>query len=296
MSSTEPVVLVTGATGQQGGAVIRHLPRGVEVRALTRDPKKAQGLERLGVEVIGGDLLDPSSLDAAMRGVTSVFAVTNFWDGMQRGSAPLGADGEVRQGKNLADAAARAKVKHFVFSSVGGAFDYPSEVPHARSKQEIERHIMASELPWTLLRPVFFMDNFNSPFMDFGSNAKEGRVALPLRPTRRLQMVSVEDIGRVAALALSRRDEFLHTAFDVASDALTTAEIADVFTRVTGRRTTSVADSSAIPAITRASPEFGAMWREFDERGTDAFVPGLRSLVPQLERFEGFLRRTGWAG
>jgi len=296
MSSTEPVVLVTGATGQQGGAVIRQLPRGMKVRALTRDPKKAQGLEKLGVEVVAGDLLDPASLDAAMRGVTSVFAVTNFWDGMQRGAAPLGADGEVHQGKNLADAALRAKVKHFVFSSVGGAYDYPSEVPHARSKQEVERHIMASALPWTLLRPVFFMDNFNSPFMDFGSNAKEGRVALPLRATRKLQMVSAEDIGRVAALALTRRDDFLHAAFDIAGDALTTAELAAVFTRVTGRQTTSVADSSAIPAIAKVSPEFGAMWREFDERGTDAFLPGLRALVPQLERFESFLRRTGWAG
>lgn len=295
MTQREPLVLVTGATGQQGGAVIRHLPRGVRVRALVRDPSKATALGEHGVEVVAGDLLQPASLDSALKGVTSVFAVTNFWDGLQEGQAPLGAEGEVRQGKNLADAAKRAGVEHFVFSSVGGAFDYPSDVPHARSKQEIEHHILALDLPWTILRPVFFMDNFNAPFMEFGKNAREGRVFIPIRKTRRFQMISVEDVGRIAALAIVRRDEFLHAAFDLAGDSLTTAEIAATFARVTGKQTSSVADAGAIPEVAKASAEFAAMWKEFDERGTDAFVPGLRALVRELERFETFLHRTGWA-
>lgn len=293
--STLPTIVVTGATGQQGGAVVRNLRRSFHVRALTRDPKKAQSLAALGAEVVAGDMLDRGSLERAFAGAYGVFAVTNFWDGAASGK-PLGADGEVRQGKNMIDAAKAAKVAHFVFSSVGSGYAWPSKVPHVLSKQEIERYLLDSQLPATVLRPAFFMDNFNSPMMDFGSKAKDGRLEIPIRAHQRLQLISAEDIGVFAALCFERRADFLGAAFDLAGEALTAGEMAAVFTRVMGRSVKSVADERAIAEIRKFSVEFAAMWEAFDQLGGDAFLPGLRALHPKLEGLEGFLRRTGWAG
>ncbi len=292
----KPTIIVTGATGQQGSAVISHLPRRFHVKALTRDPNKpeAKALSAQGIEVVAADLLDRASLERAFAGAHGVFAITNFWDGMASGK-PLGADGEVKQGKNLVDAAKTAKVKHFVFSSSGQNFAYPSAVPHARSKQEVERYLLDSKLPATVLRPAFFMENYNSPMMDFGSKARAGTIELPIRAHQRLQMVSTTDIGHFAALAFSQPEAFVGAAFDLAGDALTPGDVAEVFSRVTGKPVKSVADEKAIPTIKQYSQEFGLMWEAFDSLGGDAFIPGLRALHPALENLETFLRRTGWA-
>jgi uncharacterized protein YbjT (DUF2867 family) len=275
--------------------VVRNLRRSFHVRALTRDPKKAQALAALGAEVVAADMLDRGSLERAFAGAHGVFAVTNFWDGPSSGK-PLGAEGEVRQGKNMIDAAKTAKVSHFVFSSVGSGYAWPSKVPHVLSKQEVERYLLESQVPATVLRPAFFMDNFNSPMMDFGPKAKDGRLEIPIRAHQRLQMISAEDIGVFAALCFERPTEYLGAAFDLAGDALTASEMAAIFTRVMGRSVKSVADERAIPEIRKFSVEFAAMWEAFDQLGGDAFLPGLRALHPQLEGFERFLRRTGWAG
>ncbi|MDX2015513.1 MAG: NmrA/HSCARG family protein [Myxococcaceae bacterium] len=295
MEPKRPVIVVTGATGQQGSAVIRHLPRHFHVRAVTRDVSKpaARALAAQDVEVVSADLLDRASLERAFAGATALFGVTNFWDGMASGK-PLGADGEVRQGKNLVDAAKAAGVKHVVFSSAGQSFAWPSPVPHARSKQEVERYLLDSKLPATVLRPAFFMENYNSPMMDFGAKAREGRIELPIRAHQRLQMVSTEDIGAFAALAFGRPQDFVGAAFDLAGDALTPGEVAAVFSKVLGKPVASVADERAIPAIKQYSQEFGLMWEAFDSLGGDAFIPGLRALHPALESLETFLRRTGW--
>lgn len=292
----KPTIVVTGATGQQGSAVISHLPRQFHVKAVTRDPNKpeAKALAAQGVEVVAADLLDRSSLERAFAGAHGVFAVTNFWDGMASGK-PLGAEGEVKQGQNLVDAAKAAKVRHFVFSSSGQSFAYPSPVPHARSKQEVERYLLDAKLPATVLRPAFFMENYNSPMMDFGQKARAGTIELPIRAHQRLQMVSTTDIGHFAALAFERPEAFIGAAFDLAGDALTPGEVAAVFSRVTGKSVKSVADEKAIPAIKQYSAEFGLMWEAFDTLGGDAFIPGLRALHPALENLETFLRRTGWA-
>src|SRR5215471_10085358 len=116
MPNTDKSVLVTGATGRQGGAVIRHmLPKGWRLRALTRNPAShtAKEIARQGVEVVQGDLENPGSLEAVCRGIYGVYSVQDFWS--------VGARREIQQGKNLADAAKKAGVQHFVYSSAGGA-------------------------------------------------------------------------------------------------------------------------------------------------------------------------------
>ena len=107
MTNTDKIVLVTGATGRQGGAVIRHLlPAGWKLRALTRnaDGAAARALAAKGVEVVQGDLEDPDSLARAVRGVQGVYGVQDFW--------AVGKRREIRQGKNLAEAAHKARVEH----------------------------------------------------------------------------------------------------------------------------------------------------------------------------------------
>ena len=152
--AAERAILVTGATGQQGGAVVRHLrTQGFAVRALTRDGQSpaARALAAEGVEVVQGDLDDRASLDRALAGAYGVYSVQNF--------ALTGVEGEVRQGTTLADAAKATGIQHFVYSSVGSA-DRQTGIPHFESKFRIEEHIRAIDLPHTILRPVFFMENF----------------------------------------------------------------------------------------------------------------------------------------
>src|SRR5262245_45474930 len=150
MVNTDKTVLVTGATGRQGGAVIRHmLPKGWKLRALTRNPDgpAAQDLADQGVEVMRGDLEDPTSLERAVRGVYGVYSVQDFWT--------VGAKREVQQGKNMADAAKKFGVEHFVYSSVGGA-ERNSGIDHWESKWEVEKHIRKLGLPATIIRPAAF--------------------------------------------------------------------------------------------------------------------------------------------
>jgi uncharacterized protein YbjT (DUF2867 family) len=148
MPDTDKTVLVTGATGRQGGAVVRHmLAKRWKLRALTRKTSShaAQALARQGVEVVQGDLEDPSSVAIATAGVYGVYSVQDFW--------AVGARREVQQGKNVADTAKKAGVKHFVYSSVGGA-ERNTGIPHWESKWEIEKHIRSLGLPATVLGPV----------------------------------------------------------------------------------------------------------------------------------------------
>ena len=149
--NAERLVLVTGATGRQGGAVARNLlGRGFRVRALTRDPQKpsARSLAEHGVEIVRGDLDDRSSVDLALDSVYGVFSVQN--------PIEAGMEGEIRQGKTLADAAKAAGLKHFVYSSMGSAHRVTG-IPTFESKWEVEEHIRGTGLPYTVLRPVFFI-------------------------------------------------------------------------------------------------------------------------------------------
>jgi uncharacterized protein YbjT (DUF2867 family) len=148
------VILASGATGQQGGAVARNLlERGFAVRALTRDTEKvaARELADLGTEVVSGDLEDRASVERVLDGVYGVFSVQQFME--------AGVEGELRQGVLLADAAKASGVEHLVYSSVGSAHR-DTDIPHFDSKFEVEEHVRASGVPYTVVCPVFFMQNW----------------------------------------------------------------------------------------------------------------------------------------
>ena len=282
MSNSDKLIVVTGATGQQGGATARHLlAQGWRVRALVRDPNKpaAQELAAKGAELAQGDLDDRASLDRALSGAYGVFSVQTFM-------GPEGPVGETRQGNRLADAAKAAGIQHFVYTSVGGA-DRKSGVPHFESKWQIEEHIRSLGLPATILRPVFFMDNLWSPWM----GPRDGVLAIGLRPTTSLQMIAADDIGAFAALAFARPQEFIGKALEIAGDSLTMPQVADAFTQVSGQPVRFV--EQPLEQVRSFNAEMGDMMAWFNDHGYTADIPALRKLRPGLLTFETWLRKTG---
>ena len=191
----DKIIAVTGATGQQGGAVARRLRAdGWKVRGLTRDADKpaAKELASLGVEIVPGDMENRSELEAAFDGAYGAFSVQNFW------LPNVGFEGEIRQGKNVADAAKAAGVKHLVFSSVGAAHRGAGQ-KHFESKWIIEQYIHALGVPYTILRPAAFMENYewSRPQILNGTYAGRG-----FRPEKGVQSIAVEDIAVFACACL----------------------------------------------------------------------------------------------
>ncbi len=224
MAKKDRTILVTGATGHQGGAALRHLrQKGFPVRAVTRDPDKpkARALAAHATEIVRGDLLDVPSITRALDGVYGVYSVQNWQDG---------AESEIRQGINLADAANRSEISHFVYSSVGSA-DKNTGIPHFDSKFKIEEHIRGTGLRYTILRPVFFMENW----LGMRENIDKGTLALPLNPDTRFQMIAVDNIGEFVALAFEHSGHWQGRAVDIASDDLSMSEVAQAFSRASGR-------------------------------------------------------------
>jgi uncharacterized protein YbjT (DUF2867 family) len=227
MSNADKTVLVTGATGRQGGAVIRHmLPKGWRLRALTRVPTAyaAKELARQGVEVVQGDLEDRPSLERVCRDVYGIYSVQDFWS--------VGAKREVQQGKNLADAAKKAGVQHFVYSSVGGA-ERNTAIPHWESKWEIEKHIRELALPATIFRPASFMETYHILEVEVG--ILKGKLADPIRADKPYQTIATDDIGAFVALAFERPKDFIGLELEIAGSELTNPEAARVFSRVMGK-------------------------------------------------------------
>jgi len=278
-------ILVTGATGRQGGAVARTLmTHGWKVRALVRDPSTpaAQQLAKNTIELIKGDLFTTASLEEALRGVYGVFSV-------QTSDAEHGIGGEIIQGKLLADAAHRAQIQHFVYSSVGGA-ERESGIPHFESKWQIEKHIRALGLPATIIRPVFFMDNFTSYF---GEPIKQqNKLILPLHQDTRLQLIATEDIGSFAALAFEQPTGFLGKALEIAGDELSMTELAETFSRVMKRTIEFV--ELPMEQMIQGDPEMALMFEWFNTHGYQAVLPALRALHPALLTLETWLRQKGW--
>ena len=287
MVHTDKTVLVTGATGRQGGAVVRHmLPKGWKLRALTRNSSShaAQELARQGVEVVQGDLEDVASLERASRSVYGIYSVQDFWT--------VGAKREVQQGKNLADVAKQAGVQHFVYSSVGGA-ERNTGITHWESKWEIEKHIRKLVLPATILRPATFMETYHVLEVEVG--ILKGKLADPIRANKPYQTIATDDIGAFAALAFERPKDFIGLELEIAGSELTNLEAAKVFSRVMGK---PVKFQKLPMPIVRLflGKEFYEMFRWFNNAGYKADIPELRRRYPEihLHTLEEWLREEGW--
>lgn len=281
----DKVIAVTGATGQQGGAVARKLlADGWKVRALTRDVDKApaQELASLGAELAAGDMESRTELDAAFKGAYGVFSVQNFW------LPNVGFEGEIRQGKNVANAARAAGVQHLVYSSVGAAHRGMGQ-KHFESKWIIEQHIQSLNIPYTILRPAAFFENFNWE-RAFILNGIFNAIGLRLEKER--QLIGVEDIGVFAALAFANPEEYLGKTIELAGDELTESQLADTFAKVIGRPVKLVMPTDG--GGREPDEEMIAMFGFFNGEAYDADIHALRKLHPDLLTLEQYLRKNGW--
>lgn len=263
MRKGQDTILVTGATGHQGGAVARELlARGHKVKAMTRKPASlaAAGLGARGAEVVPGDLDDAASLEKVLRGAWGVFAVQN--------AAEAGVEREEEQGHRIATLAMQQGIHHFVYTSVGSAHR-KTRIPHFDSKWRIEQTVRTAGFPsWVIVRPVFFMDNFLSPWMK--PVIEQGRLMIALQASTRLQMIAVSDIGKYGALAFEDAARLNGREIDIAGDERTMPETAAILGKAVGRTITF--QQVPISEVRKMSEDVALMMEWFDRVGYDADI------------------------
>src|SRR5258708_28494300 len=262
------------------------LPKGWKLRALTRNPQShaAQLLASQGVELLHGDLEDAASVARAAAGVYCIYSVQDFW--------AVGARGEVQQGKKVADAAKKAGVKHFVYSSVGGA-ERNTGIPHWESKWEVEKYIRSLGLPVTVIRPVTFMEGYYIDQVEIG--LLKGKLVDPVSGDKPYQTIATDDIGAFVTLAFERSTAFIAKELEIAGSELTNSEAAKIFSRVLGKPVKF--QKLPLPLVRLVlGKEFYLMFRWFNEAGYKADIPGLRRAYPEVrpQSLEEWLRSEGW--
>lgn len=257
------IVLITGATGKQGGAVARHLAgKGFDVRAMTRKPDSdaARALAASGAEIVKGDLDDVASLETAVRDAWGVFAVQNTWE--------AGVDGEEAQGKRLAEVARKGGVQHYVYTSVGSAHRRTG-IPHFDNKWRIEDTIRGLGFPSTvILRPVFFMENLTSPWFLNGDS-----LYAAMAPGTSLQMIAVDDIGKYGARAFTDAAALNGREIDLAGDEVTMPQAAATLSAALGRQIGFV--QIPIEEVRKNSEDMAIMLEWFGRVGYDVDIAGL---------------------
>ena len=286
--SSEPKrVLVTGATGQQGGGLSRLLlKRGHHVRALTRKPDgpAASELRKLGAEVVVGDLGNLESVERAATGVDVGFLVATPFE--------QGPGAESRFGKTGVDGMRRAGVPYIVYSSVSDA-DRKTGIPHFDSKAEVEQHLRTSGTDYTVVAPVFFMENLFAPWV--AATLPQGMFATGVLPERKLQMISLAEIAQFTTLAVERPKAFRGRRMNLASDEPTPTEIARVLSELSGRPIAY----QAIPLdrVRAQSEDFAKMYDWFNRVGYSADIPRLRKEFPEVHwtTFREWSRAQDWS-
>ena len=309
----EKIIAVTGATGAQGGGLVRAILEdaagGFTARAITRDvnSEKARALARAGAEVVAADLDDPESLKRAFAGAYGAYCVTFFWD-------HFSPEKELVQAAEMAQAAKRAGLEHVIWSTLQDTRQWvplsdnrmPTlmgkyKVPHFDAKGEANHCFADLGLPVTLLLTSFYWDNF----IYFGMGPKkgaDGRLALTLpMGDKKLPGIAAEDIGRCAYGIFQKRTQFVGKTVGIAGEHLTGAEMAAAF----GRVLETEVGYHAVPFdVYRGfgfpgADDLGNMF-QFNHDFNEVFcaarsVPGSRALNGRLQTFEQWLGRQGAA-
>jgi uncharacterized protein YbjT (DUF2867 family) len=265
---TKKRVFVAGATGRLGIVAEKLIERGHSVVAVTRDPESAAaaGLRKAGAQIVAGDFEDPRSLAAGAAGMDAVFAI---------GTAHrAGFEGELRHGRNIAAAAAAAGVPHLVYVSGDGAAP-DSPLPLFRVKHQVEQHIRSLPIAYTILAPVYFMENLFNPWNLPALQA--GVLPSPIAVDVPLQQVAIADVAAVAVLAIERPDEFAGQRIRLASDELTAEQGAEILSRIIGR----AIDAEQV-AADRLGPGLRALFSWLESTGHNVDIAALHSRYPEV--------------
>ncbi len=286
-SSAPQHVLVTGATGHQGGGLARVLlQRGHRVRALTRKPDgpAAGELKKLGAEVVAGDLGERSSIERAARGVDAAFLVATPYE--------MGPDAETRFGTTGLDAMKAAGVPYVVYSSVGDA-DRRTGIPHFESKARIEEHLKDLGLKHSVVAPVFFSENLFAPWLAAG--LAQGVFATGILPTRKIQVISLPELAEFTALAVEGPKAFDGKRINVASDEPMLSEMTADLSTVLNKKL----HYQAVPLeqIRAQSEDMATMYDWFNREGYTADIRALRRDYPQVhwKSFREWAATQNWS-
>jgi uncharacterized protein YbjT (DUF2867 family) len=278
--TSDRTILITGVTGNQGGAVAQALQgTGFYLRGLTRmpDSERAAALARHGVNVVKGDLDDEATLRRALAGAWGVFGVQNTLE--------AGVEREEAQGKRLATLAREAGVEHYVYTSVGSAHKRTG-IPHFDNKWRIEETVRGLRFPsHVILRPVFFMDNLLAPYSLQGPT-----LAWALGPGTKLQMIAVDDIGWFGARAFTDAAALNRREIDLAGDVRTMPEAAEILTEALGQPIAFA--QTPIEQVRQYSKDTALMLQWFERVGYSADIAGLeREFGRALTKLPDWARR-----
>jgi uncharacterized protein YbjT (DUF2867 family) len=287
MNHAGMTVLVTGATGRQGGAVVQHLlNNNVTVRALSRTPDSisARRLMLKGVTVVKGDMADPSSLASALKGCDGVFSVQNYFE--------CGGENEIQYGKNMVDAALKSNISHFIYNSVCGA-DADTNVPHFETKHVIEQYLKGTGLPATIFRPVKFMENYYIPQVFKGILG--GKLFDAIKSGKKHQIIAADDIGKYAADAFINPDNYLNKTIEIAGDEMTNEQVAATMTEVLGVNVKFKKLPLFIVKLLM-DKEMYLMFKWFNEKGFTADLEKVKGDFPSVKAttLKEFLMNENW--
>ena len=219
-------IFVTGATGNQGGAVAASLIKnGFKIKVLTRktDSVKAQNLQKQNVELIKGDLSYLDTFRNHLKDIDGIFSVQTFENGI---------DKEIKQGMDLAMLAKEYGVDHLLYSSVAGA-DLNTGIPHFDSKYKIENYIKQLGLPYTIIRPNSLFENFLIP--QVRSRILKGKLASPINQNKTQQFISAADVGEISAGIFLNKDKYLGKTITIGSEEMNMQQVATIFSEVLGK-------------------------------------------------------------
>lgn len=230
--ANKPIILVTGATGSQGGGVAHFLAKSGKyiVRGLTRDvhSKKAASLVSEGISLVEGNLDDKNSLLKAMKDCYGVFGVTNFWEHFEK---------EAQQGKNLIEAVKESNIQHFILSSlppVNKISKGELSSPHFDIKADYETYAKSLNLNLTIVHIAFYFDNFLSSLSIQKLEDGNFHFGFPQRENTKLGGVAAADIGGVVAAIYEKRNEFIGKTIRIVADAQYPKEYARIMSEILG--------------------------------------------------------------
>lgn len=304
------IIVVMGATGAQGGGLVRAILRdktgGFAARAVTRNPasEKAQALAAAGAEVVAADVSDEASLERAFAGAYGAFCVTFFWE-------HFSPEQELADATALARAAKQAGIRHAIWSTLEDTRRWvplsdnrmPTlmgkyKVPHFDAKGEADEVFRKLGVPTTFLLTSFYWENF----IFFGSGPKkgpDGKLALTFpMDNKKLPSIAVEDIGKVAYAIFKRGQEFIGKTVAIAGEHLTGEQMAAAFTRALGRE---VRYNAVSPEAYRefgfpGAEDLGNMFqfkRDFQEAFCGPRDPKIaQGLNPELQTFDQWLAQN----
>ncbi|KAM0416812.1 hypothetical protein ACHAPD_005749 [Fusarium lateritium] len=281
-------LLITGATGKQGGSVVAALlaaQADFNILALTRDASspsaKKLAAKSPKITLVEGNLDDADAIFTNTPAMNKTGPII-----------------EEKQGKDLIDISLKNNVKHFVYSSVdrhgAKSIENPTNIPHFISKHNIEHHLLrrstGTDMDWTILRPVAFMENFDGGMVGkiFASCWK---AVVKSRP---LQLIATADIGVFAAKAFINMSAYKGKTISLAGDELTYDQMATVFKEKTGSDVPLAAGILARITLW-LSKEMGTMFAFFENEGYGANPEELRRMHPELKTLGTWLEGSVYA-